>query len=184
MIHTIRLDHVLRETIKTPYTNLVTRATGAAVRTSIEATIAGSDCGTALLDFSAVGLVDLSCADEVVAKLLLGGARDGGASGDRFIMLSGLHENHTEAIDHVLNHHQLAIAVVGADGDRPHVLGHVSPDLRSAFVQLQQSGPATATAMAEALEWAVDRALEALDALVGLRLLRREGASYFPLLSQ
>jgi hypothetical protein len=189
LIHTIRLDHVLRETVKTPYTNLVTRATGAAVRNSIEQTIAGSECATALLDFSAVGLVDFSCADEVVAKLLLGGApggdsADGPAGGARFIVLRGLHENHSEAIDHVLTHHQLAVVVVGSEGDRPHVLGHVSPDLSAVFVHLHQTGPATAPGIAEALDWPVDRAREVLDALVGLRLLQQDGASYRPLPTQ
>ena len=71
MMHTIRVSRVLRETVNTPYSDLVTRATGAAVRTSIRATIAARPGGTALLDFSEIGLVDFSCADEVVAKLLL-----------------------------------------------------------------------------------------------------------------
>jgi len=72
MIQTIRIGTLLRETVASPYRNLVTRPTGAAIRNRIQAAIADSDCHTALLDFSDIELLDLSCADEVVAKLLLG----------------------------------------------------------------------------------------------------------------
>ena len=59
-----------------------------------------------MLDFTEVGLLDFSCADEIVAKLLL----DTDPGIDRYVMLLGTREDHTEAIDHVLNHHALAIA--------------------------------------------------------------------------
>jgi hypothetical protein len=71
VIQTIRIGHLLREAAAAPYRNLVTRPTGAAVRIRIEEALAGSPGMTALLDFSGIELVDLSCADEVVAKLLL-----------------------------------------------------------------------------------------------------------------
>jgi len=73
VIETIRIGHLLREAVAAPYRNLVTRPTGAAVRSRIEAALARSNCRTAMLDFSGIELVDLSCADEVVAKLLLAG---------------------------------------------------------------------------------------------------------------
>ena len=70
MIETIQIGRVLREALATPYRNLVTRPTGAAVRDRIEAALDDSDCLCAYLDFSDIDLLDLSCADEVVAKLL------------------------------------------------------------------------------------------------------------------
>ena len=76
MIQTIHIGHLLRETVASPYRNLVTRPTGAAIRNRIQETMAGSDCLTALLDFSDIELLDFSCADEVVAKLLLRVADD------------------------------------------------------------------------------------------------------------
>jgi hypothetical protein len=87
VIQTIRIGHLLREAVAAPYRNLVTRPTGAAVRSRIEETLAGSRCLTALLDFSEIELVDLSCADEVVAKLLLAG------QGACFFVLQGLRED-------------------------------------------------------------------------------------------
>ena len=54
MIQTIHIGHLLRETVTSPYRNLVTRPTGAAIRNRIQETMAGSDCLTALLDFSGI----------------------------------------------------------------------------------------------------------------------------------
>ena len=60
MIQTIHIGHLLRETVASPYRNLVTRPTGAAIRNRIQETLAGSDCLTALLDFSGIELLDFS----------------------------------------------------------------------------------------------------------------------------
>ena len=63
---------VLRDAAHLPYTNLVTRSTGAAVRRCIELELAALPADeTATLDFSHIGVMDFSCADEIVAKLLL-----------------------------------------------------------------------------------------------------------------
>ena len=72
MMH-IDVNSVLRQTLSCElYSNLVTRPTGAAVRTQIEALLADSrERSLTVIDFSHVGMIDFSCADEVVAKLLL-----------------------------------------------------------------------------------------------------------------
>ena len=51
--------------------NLVTRQTGRAVRDGIERLISGRSEAIAVIDFQDVAVIDFSCADEVVAKLLL-----------------------------------------------------------------------------------------------------------------
>ena len=71
MRQTIRVERLLRESVETPYCNLVTRTTGRLVRSSIARALEADGAPLALLDFSDVGLVDFSCADEIVAKLLL-----------------------------------------------------------------------------------------------------------------
>ncbi len=110
MIETIQVGHLLRETAATPYRNLVTRPTGAAVRNRIEDTLARSDCLTALLDFSEIELLDFSCAEEIVAKLLLAQA----TGRPRFLLLRGLRDDQHDAIEHVLTHHRLADRGPGA----------------------------------------------------------------------
>jgi hypothetical protein len=179
MIQTIHIGRLLRETVASPYRNLVTRPTGAAIRNRIQQALAESDCLTALLDFSDIELLDFSCADEVVAKLLLADEPCAG----RYVVLQGLREDQHEAIEHVLTHHRLAIAAVGAEEDcaEPRLLGWVTPDARAAFACVCTRGALTAFDVAAVLDWMVGRAEAALMALAEHRLLRAEHDRYLPL---
>ncbi len=180
MIHTIRLDRILQGAVATPYRDLVTRPTGAAVRGRVEDAMAEARCLTALLDFSAVRLLDFSCADEIVAKLL----QRSRTSGDRYVLLIGLSEDQSEAIDHVLNHQGITCAVLAAPGAAPVLLGHTSDDLRTAFRHIHEHGSCTATELACALTWSFSQALAALRQLAVQRLVRQEQETYCPLLLQ
>jgi hypothetical protein len=175
VIQTIRIGLLLREAVAAPYQNLVTRPTGAAVRTRIEATLAHSNCLTALLDFSDIELVDLSCADEVVAKLLLT------VRTAYFVVLQGLREDHHEAIEHVLTHHRLAVAAVPPGSRAPRVLGWVGADARAAFAWVTERGPLDAAALAHGLGWPVPRGRDALGDLTLHRLVRPIGELYYPI---
>jgi anti-anti-sigma regulatory factor len=175
MILTISLRHVLREAVATPYRNLVTRATGAAVRGRIEAELAGSDCRTALLDFSEVDLLDFSCADEIVAKLLLTAA-----SGERVLVLVGVREEQREALEHVLSHHRLAVAVRFHGSDAADLLGWIRPDARALFGALREAGAGDARDLALRLGWPAARAEAALDELAAHRLARLAGGRFHP----
>jgi hypothetical protein len=179
MIETIRIGTLLRETAATPYRNLITRPTGAAVRDRIEAALAESDCATALLDFSDIELLDFSCADEVVAKLLL----DGPVWRGRMVVLQGLSEDQYEAIEQVLVHHGLAVvAVSSADGaSMPQLIGWVSADARAAFGCLCELGALRPIELAFALGWTESRCLATLRALLSRHLVRSEGELYLPI---
>jgi hypothetical protein len=178
MIQTIRIGTLLRETVASPYRNLVTRPTGAAIRNRIQAALADSDCHTALLDFSDIELLDLSCADEVVAKLLL----DDGERGTRFVVLSGLREDQHEAIEHVLTTHRLAVAAVPCgEHPAPRLLGWVTADARAAFAFVCERGVLLAADLAGALDWPAARAEEALEALALHRVVQTDGDRYQPL---
>jgi hypothetical protein len=174
MIQTIRIGHLLREAVAAPYRNLVTRPTGAAVRTRIEETLARSNCLTAMLDFSEIELVDLSCADEVVAKLLLAGRNA------YFFVLQGLREDHHEAIDHVLTHHRLAVAAVPPGSREPLLLGWVPTDAREAFACICERGPLAAADLARSLGWLDARSRDALRELTRHRLVRPVGDLFHP----
>ena len=104
----IRLDHMIRETLERPYRDLVTRSTGAAIRQRVLDVLQASVEQDALLDFSEIGVVDFSCADEVVAKLLFA-ARDLPITR---VLLRGLSDDHVEAIEHVLRHQGLVVVAV------------------------------------------------------------------------
>jgi hypothetical protein len=177
MIETIRIGHLLRETATSPYRNLVTRPTGAAVRTRIEDALARSDCLTALLDFSDIELLDFSCAEEIVAKLLLAQS----SQRRRFVVLRGLREDQHDAIEQVLTHHRLAVAAM-VHGGEPRLLGWASADARAGFACVWRLGCACAADVAVALDWPESRAREALDSLTRHRLVRPEGDLRYPLL--
>ncbi|HET6778094.1 MAG TPA: hypothetical protein VFH26_04350 [Gemmatimonadales bacterium] len=175
MIQTIRVGLLLREAVAAPYRNLVTRPTGAAVRTRIEATLADSNCLTALLDFSDIELVDLSCADEVVAKLLLT------VRTAYFVVLQGLREDHHEAINHVLTHHRIAVAAVPPGSQAPRLLGWAPADAREAFSWISERGPLDVAGLSHGLGWTLARSREALGNLTVHRLVRPVGELYYPL---
>ena len=65
------MSDMVRQTVATLYSHLVTRPTGQALRLGIEAQI--TELGALsinVLDFSEVVVLDYSCADETVAKLI------------------------------------------------------------------------------------------------------------------
>lgn len=110
MIQHIDVHAVLQESVSGIYTDLVTRPTGRVVRECIEramATTAG-DGAVARIDFTGVGCIDYSCADEIVAKLLR--SRPG------VLVLTGISDGHREAIEPVLAGHRLAVLIERPDG--------------------------------------------------------------------
>src|SRR6478752_9564768 len=100
---------MLRKSVCELYSNLVTRPTGAAVRCEIEQELDRvGDRTLTVIDFSHVGLLDFSCADEIVAKLLLRYST-AEAPRDAYFVFRGVSESHLDAIETVLERHGLAI---------------------------------------------------------------------------
>jgi len=109
MIQHIDLQAILRESIAGIYDDLVTRSTGRAVRERIERQFVDpGHAPIAVIDFTGVGCLDFSCADEIVAKLL----RDR----VRVLVLRGMTDGHLDAIEPVLETAQLVAFAVDADG--------------------------------------------------------------------
>jgi len=177
VIQTIHLDRILREAVTSPYGDLVTRPTGAAVRGHIQQAMASGAWALTRLDFSAVRLIDFSCADEVVAKLLLGAD----PAAERYVILHGLSEDQVEAIDHVLSGHRLAVAALPLAALRPVVLGWATDDDRAAFDLVHRTGGGSADRLAPELDWAPARCRETLTALARRRLVRAAPEGFLPL---
>jgi hypothetical protein len=152
------LTQLHRRTITSFYSNLVTRPTGRAIRMGVESQLAEMEAGRRLclsvLDFAQVQVMDYSCADEIVAKLLLRYAPEDRPA-EAYFIARGLEEHHTEAIEAVLERHSLLL-VVQEGGEDTHLLGPCNPIERacwSALARLEQADvPAivAATALAEA----------------------------------
>lgn len=152
---------MLHETLSASYNDLVTRSTGAAVRRSIEQAIPVQPEACAVLDFSDIGLVDHSCADEVVARLVLDRLHASGDTSTCPVIFRGLTEAHCEAIEPVLDRHGLVIVAEMGTGELV-LLGPVTSELRGAFdrvISSAKTSPVASTA-AENLECEVQALLE------------------------
>ncbi len=173
------MGSVLRHSANLPYADLVTRHTGVAVRRCIEVELASLRAGdVALLDFSQIGMMDYSCADEVVAKLLL--AHSGPNAPNSYVVFHGITDAHLEAIEDVLLHHGLALVVHFADG-AARLVGMVSDDERAVWDLVYQRGGADSSSLALAAGRDQGEMRQLLDTLLTRRLLRADGESYAPL---
>lgn len=117
----IDVGTVLRRTATSLYAHLVTRPTGRAVRMAIESRLGGAGpTSLSLIDFSEVTILDFSCADEVVAKLLQRYADPAGH--EAFFVFRGVHEPHRDQVEYVLQRQGL-VAVAETGTARFELLG-------------------------------------------------------------
>lgn len=118
----IDVSDVLRQAVSESYSHLVTRPTGVAVRSYIEARLLSTEDGVVtVIDFSRVGMMDFSCADEIVAKLVL---QQQELTGAPRVVFSGLSEMHLEAIDVVLERHGMSLVSHEADTNSYIAVAH------------------------------------------------------------
>lgn len=111
----IDVGEVLQRSVTSLYSSLVTRPTGRAVRMAIETQLQGAGTiSLSLIDFSEVVIIDFSCADEVVAKLLQQFL--GGGTTEAFFVFRGVREPHRDQIEVVLARQGLAAVVETAPG--------------------------------------------------------------------
>ena len=199
MTNHIDLGTVLRQTLAANlYSNLVTRSTGAAVRTQIELLMKSSERALTIIDFSHVSMIDFSCADEVIAKLLLrasGGwdqetdvkadlkadfETDVKAQGHReaYFVFRGMTDDHWDAIEAVLERHGLALVVERDSG--MELVGVLEDCERRAFQAVKRRGRAESWELAGDLGEPEPAVRNALDRMWHRRLIMRSGDCYMP----
>ena len=166
-MHLIDVKAVLQRTVSSMYGDLVTRPTGKAVRGGIEEALAGiGDEHAAVIDFSEVRCLDISCADEIVGKLLM----EHGPV--RYLLLHGVSVAHCEAIQQVLERHGLAVVARDRDG-RLQLLGPMGDLVRRVFGILSECGAARVEEVAARLSVEPAAAQEALEDLCHRRLAHK-----------
>jgi hypothetical protein len=177
MMH-IDVSSVLRQTVSCElYSNLVTRPTGAAVRTQIEALLADSRARSlTVIDFSHVGMIDFSCADEVIAKLLLRYANAEPADREAYFLVRGVTDDHWDAIETVLERHRLALVLETDDGAR--VVGIVGDGERAVWAKVYELGRTGPADVASALGAGESECEALLDVLHRRRLVMRTDDGY------
>lgn len=170
----------LQASLEAPYHDLVTRRTGLLVRTLIERQLAGlADGSVAFLDFSRIGVLDRSCADEFVAKLMLPLTTDHPAR-DGYVVLHGVNDGHIDAIEQVLFAHGLALVVQFPDG-AAHLVGAVTELERRLWELVMRTGGTDVDGLAAEVGLAREEARQLLDSLARRRLVRRDRDCYCPL---
>lgn len=178
MINHIDVSSVLRGTVSELYSNLVTRPTGAAVRGTIEELLGGMGGRTlTIIDFTHVSLLDFSCADEIIAKLLLRYCDEDPPRDDYFVF-RGLGEMHLEAIESVLERHGLVLVAEERNGGA-RLIGKLDASERSAWETLYRLGHAVASSdIADDTGLPPEEVTRVLEALARRRLLMRSGELY------
>lgn len=174
----LRIDvgTVLRDSVSEFYSSLLTRPTGAAVRNEIERRVVelGSPVVTTI-DFSQIDLIDVSCADEIVAKLLLR-YYEGNNGLTGYLLLQGVREDHLDAIDAVLEKRNLAL-VAWHDG-QAQLHGIVDESERRHWEVVRDLGPITSDRVSEQLGTSDVQTTTHLTRLWSRRLLRYEDAHF------
>ena len=178
MINRIDVSSVLRTQVSSLYSNLVTRPTGAMVRLAIEKQVDNiGDRALAILDFSDVRALDFSCADEIVAKLLLQYVSVDIPRREVYFLFYGISESHMLAIDAVLQRHGLALVLQLSDGN-PRLLGVIDDDQRRIWETMRQLGSADSSAVASSAGISAEHAEQTLEDLWRRRLVIREEHGY------
>ena len=170
-MHTYELHQIIKEELKNGSSDLVTRPSGQAIRDRIEREIVKEEDGAVIaIDFSKIGVIDYSCADEIVAKLV--SRLLGGEYGNRYIILTGLNENQEENIEVALERKGLAAMVELRDGKRI-LLGSLNNYLKQTLNMIMKKGRLTAKELSQAMNLEANTSGTRLLNLHKKRLVKR-----------
>ena len=170
-MQTYNLYKLLKEELKNGSNDLVTRPSGQIIRERIERDIAGEGDGVVIaLDFSKIGIIDYSCADEIVAKLI--SRLLSGEYGDKYITLTGLNENQKENIEVALERKELAVMAEMRDG-RKILLGSLNNYLKETLNLILKKGKISAKDLSESMKLEANTSGTRLLNLHKKRLVKR-----------
>jgi hypothetical protein len=174
--HPVDVRALMARTVADLYSHLVTRPTGRAVRLAIEQQLDELERPVlSLVDFSSVAILDYSCADEVVAKLVLA-LREGMGGGRAWVIFRGLRDFHRDPVEAVLERHALVAVAQSAEGEAAELLGEPHPLDRQLWEEVEARGRIPARDLA-ALAPTGTEASHRLDALLEARLVFRHPQS-------
>ena len=169
----IDVGSLVQKTVTSLYSHLVTRPTGRAVRMAIETQLSGAgERSLSLIDLSEVTILDFSCADEVVAKLLQRYLNE--SIHEAFFVFCGVREPHRDQIQVVLERQQL-IAVGETEPGSFELLGAPESAEAASWRTLEERGLVTSEELM--VVFPDEHARSALDRLVEHRVAFRSPVS-------
>ena len=165
------LYKLLKEELKNGSSDLVTRHTGQVIRERIERDITKEPDGEVIaLDFSRIGIIDYSCADEIVAKLI--SRLLSGEYGDKYITLTGLNENQKENIEVALERKDLAV-MAGLHDGKSVLLGNLNNYLKETLNLVIKKKKITAKELSDTMNLEANTSGTRLLNLYKKRLVKR-----------
>ena len=170
-MQTYNLYKLLKEERKNGSNDLVTRQSGQMIRERIERDITEEETGAVIaLDFSRIEIIDYSCADEIIAKLI--SRLLGCEYGDKYIVLTGLNENQKENIEVALERKDLAVMAEMKDGKNV-LLGSLNNYLKETLQLILKKGKITAKGLSEIMKLEANTSGTRLLNLYKKRLVKR-----------
>jgi hypothetical protein len=165
------LRELMKERLTNGSRNLVTRETGRWMREVLEERLQREPDETiVILDFKSVGILDYSCADEIVAKLI--SRLNAGEYGNRYLLLRGLNPTQKENIEVALERKRLAALFLREDKSW-EVLGVLNNYLRETLAEVIREGRITARDLAEVEDLEINTSSTRLANLYKLQLVQR-----------
>jgi hypothetical protein len=165
------LYNFLKEELKNGSSDLVTRPSGQVMRSRIEKEIQQESDGEIIaLDFSQIGIIDYSCADEIIAKLI--SRLLANEYGDRYIILAGVNDNQKENIEVALERKDLAVMVELRNGEKV-LIGNLNNYLKETLELIISKNKISARDLSDAMKLEANTSGTRLLNLHKKRLVRR-----------
>jgi len=146
-IKVYRIVDLMDENLTNGSKNMVTRETGRIIREAIEVNIQKEqEEMIIILDFSGIGIIDFSCADEVAAKFI---ARlNLKEYGDKYLLFSGLTPSQEENITAALEKKKLSLLSLKENGGWK-LMGILNPYLKDTLDLVMARKSLTARELAD-----------------------------------
>ena len=141
------------------------------IREKVERNIEKEDVGAVIaLDFSNIGIIDYSCADEIVVKLI--SRLLGGEYGDKYITLAGINDNQKENIEVALERKNLALMAEMRNGEKV-LLGKLNKYLKDTLQLIVKKSKITSIDLAKTMKLEANNSGTRLLNLHKKRLVKR-----------
>lgn len=172
----IRFKDIIKEELRSNSLDLMTRQTGQRIFQHLENKIKQAKEGeTVSLDFWGVGVIDYSCADEVIAKIVLRMIQN--EYGDRYLILQNLTPTQKENISVALERKNLAIIGLKSKDKSWEIMGTIDDYLLETLEIIMKNGSMSSSILRKKLKLELNTASMRLINLHKLRLVKKIKAS-------